>query len=370
MSIIPYLWVLLLLWLWLRKEPPLTRSERDDCRFTLIVPFRNEAARLPYLLKALSALDYPAERVEIIFADDHSEDKSIRLIEQASLPFRTSILKLPPAERGKKAALTRAVAEAAFPYIITLDADISFRPGYLRSICTALHQRPDTVMGAGPVLIDFSRISGLSGQLQYGEFLALQALTAAGYAAGFPFLANGANLVFRKDVFEKVGGYEGYENLAGGDDMVLLTKLKRAAPGKQAYLKSSGAAVFTLPVENFKAWLNQRVRWAAKMDALPFSPGFVIAGLQLSAFVEALLYMAGIFPGLRMWGWVATGLMLAGHYVLLRQTAKDLGVPFSVRLFWIVQLLLPPAYALVVARILRQKIKGKPLEWKGRFYQK
>jgi cellulose synthase/poly-beta-1,6-N-acetylglucosamine synthase-like glycosyltransferase len=41
-------------------------------RFTIIVPFRNEAANL-LLLDSISKLHYPKERFEVILVDDESE---------------------------------------------------------------------------------------------------------------------------------------------------------------------------------------------------------------------------------------------------------------------------------------------------------
>jgi cellulose synthase/poly-beta-1,6-N-acetylglucosamine synthase-like glycosyltransferase len=43
-------------------------------RFTIIVPFRNEAANLPLLLDSISKLHYPKERFEVILVDDESEE--------------------------------------------------------------------------------------------------------------------------------------------------------------------------------------------------------------------------------------------------------------------------------------------------------
>jgi cellulose synthase/poly-beta-1,6-N-acetylglucosamine synthase-like glycosyltransferase len=46
-------------------------------RFTIIVPFRNEAANLPLLLDSISKLHYPKERFEVILVDDESRKYSV-----------------------------------------------------------------------------------------------------------------------------------------------------------------------------------------------------------------------------------------------------------------------------------------------------
>jgi cellulose synthase/poly-beta-1,6-N-acetylglucosamine synthase-like glycosyltransferase len=51
-----------------------TTSNSYRTRFTIIVPFRNEAANLPLLLDSISKLHYPKERFEVILVDDESEE--------------------------------------------------------------------------------------------------------------------------------------------------------------------------------------------------------------------------------------------------------------------------------------------------------
>ncbi len=49
-------------------------------KFSVIIPFRNEAENLTALLHSISLLNYPKELYEILFIDDDSEDDSVHLI--------------------------------------------------------------------------------------------------------------------------------------------------------------------------------------------------------------------------------------------------------------------------------------------------
>ncbi len=49
-------------------------------KFSVIVPFRNEAKNLPNLIKTIQLLQYPKELFEVIFVDDASEDSSEKTI--------------------------------------------------------------------------------------------------------------------------------------------------------------------------------------------------------------------------------------------------------------------------------------------------
>ena len=50
-------------------------------KFSVIIPFRNEAKNLAALLKTIGFLEYPKELFQIIFVDDESEDDSVEIIE-------------------------------------------------------------------------------------------------------------------------------------------------------------------------------------------------------------------------------------------------------------------------------------------------
>ncbi len=50
-------------------------------KFSVVIPFRNEAENLPKLLASISNLNYPKAMFEVILIDDDSEDDSVSIIE-------------------------------------------------------------------------------------------------------------------------------------------------------------------------------------------------------------------------------------------------------------------------------------------------
>lgn len=46
-------------------------------QFSIIIPFRNEAANLAAIFKDLTNLNYPRNKFEVLFTDDHSEDEDV-----------------------------------------------------------------------------------------------------------------------------------------------------------------------------------------------------------------------------------------------------------------------------------------------------
>lgn len=77
-------------------------------------------------------------------------------------------------------------------------------------------------------------------------------------------MCNGANLAYEKKVFYEVGGFTGIDNIASGDDMLLMNKIAQKYPQQLGFIKSPAAIVTTLPAQNWKLFFQQRIRWASK----------------------------------------------------------------------------------------------------------
>jgi len=94
----------------------------------------------------------------------------------------------------------------------------------------------------------------------------MQGITGASVYKRFHTMCNGANLAYEKKVFYEVGGFKGIDNIASGDDMLLMHKIYERYPERVVYLKSKDAIVQTLPMGTFSSFFNQRIRWASKAD--------------------------------------------------------------------------------------------------------
>ena len=103
---------------------------------SVIIPARNEEKRLPRLLDSLreEMKFLPKEiQLEILVADDRSEDATARIAEQAGA--RVVKLTEAPADRAGKSRACRNGAEAARGGILLfLDADTWFVPGGLARV--------------------------------------------------------------------------------------------------------------------------------------------------------------------------------------------------------------------------------------------
>jgi cellulose synthase/poly-beta-1,6-N-acetylglucosamine synthase-like glycosyltransferase len=152
----------------------------------------------------------------------------------------------------------------------------------------------DAVFVAAPV--QFRKEISLLDRFQSLDFMALQGITAAGVSSKYLNMCNGANLLYTKEAFSAVNGFEGIDHIASGDDMLLMEKIDKAFPGGIAYCFSQDAIVVTEPASSWAAFIQQRIRWSSK--AKNYTSFVIKATLLLVYLVNAAvvsLLLAGIF---------------------------------------------------------------------------
>jgi cellulose synthase/poly-beta-1,6-N-acetylglucosamine synthase-like glycosyltransferase len=241
---------------------------QSSTQFTVIIPARNEAANIKACVDSIIAQDYPKDAFEIIVIDDFSEDDTAFIVQALSQQFsQVRLLQLiDHCKEGetlayKKKAIEIAVSVAKGDWILTTDADCIVPKKWLL-LYNAYIQQHQPCFVAAPVM--FIKTSGVLNQFQVLDFLALQGITAAAVGAGKHSMSNGANLGFEKTAFIAVGGYQGVDHIASGDDMFLMHKMKQTLHKPVGYLFHPDAIVLTAAMDTWKSFIMQRIRWASK----------------------------------------------------------------------------------------------------------
>lgn len=249
--------------LYARAFPPPAMTERNGKSFPLvsvIIPARNEADHITACLKALLAQRYPADKLEIILVDDQSEDATAAIAQQ--FPVKLVRSQPPPGTVAfKKQAITAGIAQASGEIILTTDADCIVPPNWVGIMTDALETQ-QAYMITGPVrMVPGSSFLGIFQSL---DFSILQGITAAAVSTGMHDMSSGANLAYRKQFFLAVNGFQGVDDIASGDDMLLMQKFSERYPGKIGYAFSKEAIVDTKTESSWRLFLRQRIRWASK----------------------------------------------------------------------------------------------------------
>jgi cellulose synthase/poly-beta-1,6-N-acetylglucosamine synthase-like glycosyltransferase len=248
-------------------------TDTRPCTFiSVIVAARNEENNLPALLHSLNNQHYPKSLYEVIIVDDHSTDNTWSILQEAAYPelsLRPISLSARLDNKGairsfKKKAIETGIQEAKGSLIVTTDADCRFGERWLESIA-AFYESTQAKFIAAPVKI--TARPSLLGIFQSLDFVTLQGITGASVSRRFHSMCNGANLAYEKKAFEEVNGFESIDNIPSGDDMLLMHKIYKKYPDGVFYLKAKEAIVSTDPAPTWKAFFNQRIRWASKADS-------------------------------------------------------------------------------------------------------
>ncbi|MCJ8163327.1 glycosyltransferase [Pontibacter sp. E15-1] len=330
LSLLAYAWIILRrLVAW--QEMPTSDAPASfipALRLSVIIPVRNEAANILMLLQDLDRQHYPKELIEVLVVDDHSEDNTVELIHEyvrgSKLNIRMLQLRDYPAMQLKKAAVQKGVELAQGELLVFTDGDCRVGQEWLRQYAY-LYRLQQPYFISGPVC--FHNTHSLFEKMQLVEFSSLIGIGGASIGMGRPNMCNGANLAYRKDIFDSVAGFAGNEGIASGDDEFLLHKVHEQYPGKVAFLKNSKAIVYTSARKTLISFVSQRVRWASKWKSYQSQRVQLVA---LAVFlVNFLLFLALallVFGSLPLWIFVAAYVAkFAVDFLFLRQILGFLG---------------------------------------------
>ncbi|TAH02596.1 MAG: glycosyltransferase [Sphingobacteriales bacterium] len=346
---------------WWQQTPVYKKqTTKEPVAVTVIVPARNEAANIKACLQSLLNQQYPHHLLQIIVVNDQSEDATATIVKNTA---GNSVLLL-TTDTGfqtapKKRAIEKAITHATGELIITTDADC-ITPNSWVATLVDYYQQTGAVFIAAPV--NMAAGKSLVSIFQTVDFLTMQGITAGVVHRRFTNMCNGANLAYTKKAFEAVGGFKNIDAIASGDDMLLMHKIANHFPGKVGFIKSENATVTTLPVNSWKAFLQQRIRWASKATHYKEQALFAVLLLVYCCnFSMLILIVTGLL--INLW-W------LVGAFVFIKFFAELLLVGpvlkfFKQKKLWPWLLLLQPLHIvyIIMAGFLGQV---KTYHWKGR----
>lgn len=238
------------------------QKETPAVKISVVIPARNEEKNIGPCIDAVRQQDHIAGNTEIIVVDDHSDDQTASI---ASSKHATVISlrdeDLDTTVAFKKVAIATGIKYSKGDLILTTDADCIVPPNWI-SVMSGVLKNTKAVMVTGPVRM----VPGTSllSRFQSLDYAILQGITAASVHSGYHDMSSGANLGYLKDAFYEVNGFEGIDDIATGDDMLLMQKFSTKFPGRISYAFSRKAIVDTRPEATLGAFLHQRIRWASK----------------------------------------------------------------------------------------------------------
>ncbi len=351
-----------------------TPAEPDAPLVSVIVPARNEARKISACVSALFSQTYPA--LEIIVVDDRSSDATPQILsELARLDARLTVIRgepLPEGWVGKPHALAQGAAQAHGAWLCFLDADTLASPELIASTrAAAIATRADllTILTA-QVLVTFWERT-------------LLPLVFTALAVGFDArrvndprtpdaIANGQFLLFRRAVYEAIGGHAAVRSSIV-EDRDLAVRVKRAgfrllvANGTglaRTRMYRSFAEIWEGWTKNIYLGLRQEPRLLG-LGLVGFLTSLIAAlglptwsGVALAALTQGGGAVAAISLGevIILWG-VLLGLRARVDHAMGVSRWYALTLPLGSLVF--AAMMLASAYKV---------LSGKGVTWKGRRY--
>ncbi|SHN36079.1 glycosyltransferase family 2 protein [Rhizobacter sp. OV335] len=246
--------------LWgVRAPAPL--APRRDKRFGVLVPAHNEEGVLGPLFASLARVDYPRERLAILFVADHCTDATVAEIRAAGF----DCLDRQSGARGKTASLAEGITtlEAkhgeALDAVAFFDADNLVDPLFFQQAAAGLHEGHAVLQGRVGVhnwqATLFSRLNYMNAVVE--NRLEELARSQAGWSCNL----RGHGMVFRRDVLQRMPWHS--DTMV--EDQEMLVKL--VCSGQRVHWLEHARASSVIP-ETAKEAAAQRRRWAGGRSAI------------------------------------------------------------------------------------------------------
>ena len=344
------------------RFPKITSISNPPPRISVLIPARNEEARLGPCLSTISDSDYPI--LEILVLDDHSTDGTAQLVEQRTKgDSRIRLLSgkpLPEGWVGKPWACYQLSKEAKGDYLLFVDADTRFSDITIANAVTLAHEEKADLISLWPYLESLTWSERLVIPFVHLFILFYLPHWAKGSLRCFG-AANGQFVLFRRDAYEKIKGHESVHNHMVED--IAIARNMRAAGFKVLNLDGTNpghknALVQCRMYTRFsEVWEGFTKNLYPSFDG-NFFAFFFFQALQIILFL--LPFALLLTPSNRPIVWTEIAIIFALRFSLAHRFRQSyLGALFH-----------PMGQLLVLAISFNswlQALRGR-LPWKGRHY--
>ncbi len=324
---------------------------------SVIVPARNEAGNIGNCIESLLKQNYPPHLYELIIVNDGSEDQTAETVRIYQQKDKRVILLdcladslLPP---GKSRALETGLRAAKGEVIFNTDADCDVSEDWLSETLAFYSDEISMVNG-----VTLPEGDGWFNGVQTLDFAFLHGVAAGFSGAGLPLAGMGNNMSYRKDIYQKTGGFEKLGFSITEDFQ--LTRAILNIGGRVRHIASHKTLVVTKPVDTIGGLYSQKKRWAA--GGIKSPPFFYL--LFFAAWLANVATL--IFPFIGAGGWLLLPVVrFLADFLVIWMVMKKVKIWGKLRYFLLFELYLS-AYVLIFPLIIPF---SKVVRWKGRIFR-
>jgi cellulose synthase/poly-beta-1,6-N-acetylglucosamine synthase-like glycosyltransferase len=262
--------------------------------FSIVVPVKNEGKVVGRLLDALSNLDYPVDRKEIVIVEDGSTDETLGICRRYAEGSKLDIKILEkPSSNGKPSALNYGVAHAKGEIVGIFDADNVPARDALLNVC-GFFEDPSVAAVQGRTSSINAKENMLTNFASHEETVWCEVYLRGKDVLNLFVYLKGSCQFIRRDVLERL---KGFDEKALSEDMELSARLAqsgykiRYAPSVQSW-QESPATVQSLFRQRTR-WFRGTMELALRYGRLMSKPSMRNLDAELTLF-GPLLLIAGL----------------------------------------------------------------------------
>lgn len=246
-------------WLALRVENHLPSQTKTDGNFpvySVMVALHKEAEVVPQLVRAISRLDWPTSRLEVLYVCEADDAETIAALNGLRLPAPHRIICVPAAlPRTKPKALNYALERCTGDFIVIYDAEDRPHPQQLKEAWQRFCSGPENLACLqAPLNISNAGESWLSRLFAFEYAAHFHGLLPYLSKIGAPLPLGGTSNHFRRSALTEVMGWDPF-NVTEDADL-----------GIRFYRFGYFCGVLALPTQEdapcrIHQWIPQRTRW-------------------------------------------------------------------------------------------------------------
>jgi poly-beta-1,6-N-acetyl-D-glucosamine synthase len=257
---------------------------------SIIICARNEERNLRNNLSSILQQVYDGV-FEVLVVNDASTDDTALVLKNFSTQYaylRTVTISEKKI-KGKKGALTEGIKAAAHEWLLLTDADCTPLSMEWLSDMVKYNYAKDIGLGFSPYK---KRDGFLNTFIRYEA--AWTAVQYIGFGlAGMPYMGIGRNILYKKKIYEKAGGFEKHAHIASGDDDLFINSV--ISEKNFSIILSPKTFMYSEPNTQWNGYFTQKKRHFTTATSYKLKHKIMLGGLSASHFfyiVTAVLALA------------------------------------------------------------------------------
>jgi glycosyltransferase XagB len=224
--------------------------------YTLLVPLHREASVAAGLVKAMQALDYPTDQLEIMFITESDDDETRAALRAAGLRSHMHVVTVPEGRpRTKPRALNYGLTFARGEFVGIYDAEDVPEPGQLRAAVAAFRNAGNELVCVQARLSIYNPGRNFLTRQFTLEYAALfDGILPAFEKLGLPLPLGGTSNHFRRLDLERAGAWDPFNVTEDADLGIRLAR-------SQVRVAMLDSVTWEEAPDTLAAWFAQRTRW-------------------------------------------------------------------------------------------------------------